>query len=293
MHDDATPGHDVPNSPKRILLERGLRPRKRFGQNFLVDPRFAAQVASAVPADAFVIEIGAGTGSLTAALAQHARATLALEIDRDLVGILETRFAADPKVRVTCADALDFDLRGALERERSPRALCGNLPYYITTPLIERALDAIEWWDCGVFMVQREYAKRLAATPGSPDYGSLTVFVAVDCTVEKLFDIGAAGFYPQPDVSSSVVRLTPRRPRPALDGAARRVLTRTVRAAFAQRRKTLSNCISAAAPQSDRGAIDEAIRAAGLDPGVRGERLTLDDFMRLADRLAAASIELR
>ena len=286
-HDEAPP----PQSPKRILVERGLRPRKRFGQNFLVDPRFAQAVAGALPPQAFVVEIGAGTGSLTVALAESARHVTALEIDRDLVQLLRERFAKQPNVSIHETDALQYDFRTALAEEAAPRAVCGNLPYYITTPLIERVLEAADSWEAAVLMVQREYAKRLVAAPGSADYGSLTVFVAYFCQAEKLCDIGPAGFYPAPEVSSSVVRLTPKRDR-ALPAADEARLLRLIRAAFAQRRKTLSNCIVAAAPASDRAVVNGAIRSAGLDPGVRGERLSLSDFTRLAAALSAADVDI-
>jgi len=271
---------------------RGLRPRKRFGQNFLVDPRFAQRVASGVPDDAFVIEIGAGTGSLTAALAEHARAVIALELDRDLVEVLRERFASQTNVDVRECDALDFDFRGALALARPPRAICANLPYYITTPLVERIVTCADVWETTVLMVQREYARRLAARPGTPDYGSLTVYVAYYCDVEKLFDVGAAGFYPAPTVASSVVRLTPRANRTA-GVADESLLLKTVRAAFSQRRKTLANCIAAsAADGAGKASIEASIRSAGLDPSIRGERLALDDFRRLANALFENHIAL-
>jgi len=288
MPDDAEPYL----SPKQLLVSRGLRPRKRFGQNFLVDPRFARRVADAVPHGAFVVEIGAGTGSLTAALSQRARKTIALELDRDLVGLLRERFAAESTVAIVDADALTFDLRGAFAGEAPPRALCGNLPYYITTPLIERVVDVADAWESAILMVQREYARRLTASPGTPEYSSLTVFVGYHCAVEKLFDVGAAGFYPPPTIASSVVRFTPRsdRARGVTDEA---LLLRTIRAAFAQRRKTLVNCLTAAsAGGSARETIETAVRTAQLEPEIRGERLTLDDFRRLANALAKAGVRL-
>jgi 16S rRNA (adenine1518-N6/adenine1519-N6)-dimethyltransferase len=281
------------HSPKATLDERGLRPRKRFGQNFLVDPRFAARVADAVPRDAFVIEIGGGTGTLTDALAGHARSLVVLEIDRDLAGVLRDRFKADaPRVTIVEADAAEFDFAGALRAQRPPRAICGNLPYNITTPLIERIVASTDAWETAVLMVQREYGRRLAARPGSTDYGSLTVFVGYFCTVEKLFDVGAAGFYPAPSVASTVVRLTPRLERAAAvtdEG----LLLRLIRAAFAQRRKTLANCVLARArATASKPDIDAAIRAAGIDERERGERLDLPAFIRLANRLAASGIEV-
>jgi 16S rRNA (adenine1518-N6/adenine1519-N6)-dimethyltransferase len=280
-------------SPKRTLLDRGLRPRKRFGQNFLVDARFAARVASAVPAGAFVIEIGGGTGSLTTALAQDARATVVLEIDRDLAAVLRERFA-DPSasIEIREADALEYDFGATLRAQSAPRAICGNLPYYITTPLFERIVQTSDAWEVAVLMVQREYAKRLVAAPGTPEYGSLTAFVGYYCVAEKLFDVGAGGFYPPPAVASSVVRLTPR-PDRAVGVRDENLLLRVIRAAFAQRRKTLANCIEARASESGvRAAVVTAIRDAGLNPSVRGERLSLEDFKRLANALSEAGISL-
>lgn len=278
-------------SPKRILTARGLRPRKRFGQNFLVDPRFAERVAGALPEEAFVIEIGAGTGSLTHALAARSRRVVALEIDRDLVAALRERFTETKNVDVREADALAFPFGDELAAQAPPRALCGNLPYYITTPLVERMVESSDRWETAVLMVQREYAQRLAARPGTPDYGSLTLYVGYHCAVEKLFDVGAAGFYPAPSVASSVVRLTPRSNR-AAGITDERLLLRSIRAAFAQRRKTLANCLAARAPEAQRGAIESAIRAAGLDPAIRGERLALDDIRRLANALSDGGIAL-
>lgn len=275
-----------------MLDARGLRPRKRFGQNFLVDPHVAERIASAVPEKAFVVEIGAGTGALTAALAGRARTTIALEIDRDLVSLLRERFASDHRVDVRECDARTFDFEATLAAQSAPRTICGNLPYYITTPLIERILACINVWDCAILTVQREYARRLTARSTTPEYGSLTVFVAYYCTVEKLFEIGAAGFYPAPAVASTAIRLVPR-PNRSAGVADEGLLLRTIRVAFAQRRKTLANCLVARAPaQPGRDAVEKAIRNAKLDPTVRGERLNLDDFRRLANALSDAGIDI-
>lgn len=290
---------DLYSSPKRLLAGHGLHVRKRLGQNFLVDPRFAARVADAIPADSFVVEIGAGTGSLTAALAARARKVSTLEIDRGLASIVKERFSSTKNVDLIECDALTFDFEGALRAERAPRAICGNLPYYITTPLIEKIIDAADVWESAVLMVQREYARRLTASPGTPDYASLTAFVGYHCAVEKVFDVGSAGFYPAPSVASTVVRLTPRvdRARGVLD---ERILFRTIRAAFAQRRKTLANCIASAARSKTgvddaaqlRRDVETAIETAGLRPQVRGERLSLADFKLLANALVTAHIDI-
>lgn len=278
---------DEYGSPKRILEARGLRPRKRFGQNFLVDPRFAARIADALPAQAYVIEIGAGTGALTAALLARARRVDAFEIDRGLVEVLRERFAGeDDRIRIVAADALEADFAARLKRHARPRAICGNLPYSITTPLLERIIAAAPAWDAAVVMVQREYAKRMTARPGTSDYSSLTVFVTHFCDVEHLFDAGASGFYPAPAVASSVIRLRPRTAT-GQEPADRKTFLWIVRAAFAQRRKTLANSIASQTDGLSREDVERAAQRAGLAPGIRGEKLAHDDFVRLAEALRA------
>lgn len=276
------------SSPKRILEARHLRPRKRFGQNFLLDPKVADRIARALPPQSHVVEIGGGTGALTAALLQHARSVTTLEIDRDLWLVLQERFASEgSRLQVLSSDVLDFDLQSELRSHAAPRAVCGNLPYYITTPIIERLFEASGWWDCAVLMVQHEYARRLAARPGSSHYGSLSVYAAYFANVEKLFDVGAAGFYPAPDVASSVVRLTPRTERARLVSNENSLLW-LIRAAFAHRRKTFVNSVLAATQRGNatlRKELESALQSRGLTTNVRGERLSLADFCALADHI--------
>ncbi|MBC5823808.1 MAG: ribosomal RNA small subunit methyltransferase A [Candidatus Eremiobacteraeota bacterium] len=274
-------------SPKRILAARSLRPRRRFGQNFLIDDRFAARIACALPDDAFAIEIGGGTGTLTAALAERCRFVTSIEIDRDLAAILRERFADRANVAVIIADALTFDFCGELASQAPPRAVGGNLPYYLTTPLLERLLEASQMWESAVIMVQREYARRLAGAPGSKEFGSLSLFAGHYCTIEKLFDIGAAGLYPAPGVASSIVRLQPRADRNAgLRNEA--LLLWLIRAAFSHRRKMLANSVAAAIPFCDetlRHALQQALTISGLETSARAEMLSLDHYRRLANAL--------
>jgi 16S rRNA (adenine1518-N6/adenine1519-N6)-dimethyltransferase len=275
-------------SPKRLLDSRGLQPRKRFGQNFLLDARLAARVASAIPAGATIVEIGGGIGSLTVALQERARSLTVLEIDRDLVPILIERFAGDAKVEIRECDALEFDFAAHLRAAPAPRAVCGNLPYNITTPLIERILACTDTWDLSVLMVQREYAQRLTAAPGTPEYGSLTVFVGYRCQTRKLVDVGAGGFYPPPAVASSVVVLEPHAastPR-AIDEPLFFALTR---ASFAQRRKMVANSIASALrlESAGRQQLTAALESAGINGRTRAERLDVGEYIRLADALHA------
>jgi len=141
-------------SPKQLLDERNLRPRKRFGQNFLTDPAVAERIARQLPASAGVIEIGGGTGTLTAALARTAQQLLVLEIDRDLAALLRDRFSSHAgTIRILSADALTLDYIAELEALPTPRAIVGNLPYYVTTPLLEKILATARLWGCAILMV--------------------------------------------------------------------------------------------------------------------------------------------
>ncbi|MBV8262629.1 MAG: ribosomal RNA small subunit methyltransferase A [Candidatus Eremiobacteraeota bacterium] len=275
------------SSPKQLLDARHLRPRKRFGQNFLTDPRVASRIAAALPHDGFVIEIGGGTGTLSAALASIARELVVVEIDRDLSVILRDRFDDAPNVRILTKNILELDLSQMLAVSEPPRAVCGNLPYYITTPILEQLLQAAGIWQCSVLMVQREYAQRLVARAGTPAYGSLSVYASYFADIEKLFDVGAAGFYPNPQVRSSVVRLSPK-PKRAAAVRDEALLLWLIRAAFRHRRKTLVNSLLEALPEQQRDAragIEGVLAELGHDRHVRGERLTLAEFCRLADTL--------
>jgi len=278
--------HTYP-SPKQILDARHLRPRKRFGQNFLTDPRVAERIAATVPEGSFVVEIGGGTGTLSQALVRVSRRLIILEIDRDLSLVLRDRFADVRSVHVVTEDVLRFDFMATLGVQAPPRAVCGNLPYYITTPILERLLAASAVWECALLMVQREYARRLIARPGTSDYGSLSVYAAYFADVEKLFDIGASGFYPTPDVASTVLRLRPRSSgRPLVRDE--EALLWLVRAAFRHRRKTLVNSLTqdlATPAPKLRAGIEESLVGLGHTAQVRGERLSLADFCALADTL--------
>lgn len=280
-------------SPKQLLSSRRLRPRKRFGQNFLTDPRVAARIAQLLPAGAHLIEIGGGTGTLTAALAARGASVTCLEIDRDLCAVLRERFdPLAPAVSIENQDALTYDYRADVRAHERPSAICGNLPYYITTPLLERILELGDVMDCAAIMVQREYAQRLTAKPTTADYSSLTVFANYFSDVERAFDVGAAGFYPPPLVASSVIRLTPRKQRLCAPETEASFL-RLVRAAFAHRRKTLINSVVAQSPGETaelRKNVRDALLEIGLSQTIRAERLSLTDFCRLAEELVRRGV---
>jgi 16S rRNA (adenine1518-N6/adenine1519-N6)-dimethyltransferase len=273
------------------LRPLGFSFSKARGQNFLTDPdvprrmvghvrELAAEQTPAAPRP--VLEIGPGFGALTEPLLDAADPLVAVEVDRRLAAVLEARYAGRGNFTLLCADALKLDL-DALARERfagGTPLVAANLPYAITSPLLE-ALVRAESYRAMVLMVQREVALRLAAGPGTADYGSFTVFVRVFCDCRILFDVPPEAFVPRPAVSSSVIQLT-RRDKPLVEPERQNLFFRIVRASFAQRRKTLRNALSAAWPALGADNMALRIQAAGVDPNARGETLGIEEFARLS-----------
>ena len=273
--------------PKALLEQFGYRPKKRLGQNFLMDAAAASRIADLVvedsPRESFrILEIGPGTGALTQALLNVHDDVSALDIDPDMVRILRSREELRG-ARIIEADALTFDYaQFAADR---PWRVTGNLPYNVATPLIMQFVEMRSGPQCLIVMVQKEVADRFAAKPGTPAYGSLSVAVQYAMRVEKAFTLKPGAFYPRPKIDSTVVRLT-RRPEPAVNVRDEHRFLQVVRAAFAYRRKTLANSVSLALGVP-RGTIAQALQQSGLDTEIRGEQLGLTDFARLADHLPA------
>jgi 16S rRNA (adenine1518-N6/adenine1519-N6)-dimethyltransferase len=252
------------------------QPRKRFGQNFLVDPHYVGRIIDAIapqPGDNLV-EIGPGLAALTRALVDRAGHLTAVEIDRDLAARLAEEFGPD-RLTLHVADALAFDFAtlGAGLR------VVGNLPYNISTPLLFHLAQYEDTLTDLHVMLQKEVVARMTAAPGTADYGRLTVMLQAKFAVRRLFVVPPGAFRPAPSVDSAIARLVPLR-------AAKPVITdpdlfaRVVGAAFGQRRKTMRNALSEIGDAA-------AISAAGIDPAARGETLAVDDFVRLANALAA------
>lgn len=256
------------------LLATPHRARKRFGQHFLHDDGVIERILRVINPQAGerLVEIGPGLGALTRPLLQRCGRLDVIEIDRDVVPLLSELCAGLGELRIHQADALRFDY-STLATDNAPLRLIGNLPYNISTPLLFHLLAASSQIHDMHFMLQKEVVDRLTAAPGSADYGRLTVTVAARAQAESLFEVGSGAFRPPPRVVSAVVRITPRpAPFPIHDLA---TFDRVVTAAFGQRRKTLTNAL--------RGVLDaDNIRAAGIDPGLRAERLAPADFARLA-----------
>ena len=254
-------------------------PRKRFGQHFLKDASILAAIVEALaprPGQA-VVEIGPGLGALTAPLLQRVDRLLAVEIDRDLVARLRARFPPERLV-LHEADVLAFDFR-ALASDARLR-LVGNLPYNISSPLLIRLLDFRDCIEDLHFMLQKEVVQRIAARPGTSDYGRLTVMMQAFHEVEHLFDVPPQAFDPPPRVDSAVLRMMPRRAPLARDPKA---LGRVVAVAFGQRRKMIRGTLL---PWLRQQGIDPDDPGFGLVPTARPEEIAVERYGALADRLA-------
>ena len=278
-----------PAELKALLERHGFRFSKALGQNFLIEPSVPRRIAEASGADesTLALEVGPGVGCLTSELALRAKKVVAIELDNALRGVLAETLGGLENVEIVWGDAAKLDL-AALVRERAGAlrpVVCANLPYSVTTPLLAAFIEA-GCFERMTVMIQREVAQRLAAAPGTKDYGAFTVFVNWHCEVKRLFDVPPECFMPRPRVTSSVAALTPRAEPPCAvrDEA---LMFRCVRAAFSQRRKTLSNALSNGLGGFERAEVLAALDAAGIDPRSRGETLSGADFARLSDALAS------
>jgi 16S rRNA (adenine1518-N6/adenine1519-N6)-dimethyltransferase len=266
-----------------------LRAKKRLGQNFLVDETYARRVVGAFAprADETVVEIGAGRGALTALLLESGARVVAVEFDRELVPLLRERFARRENFALVEADALDVDFCAAVEPASSARVVA-NLPYNISTAILQRLLEQRRCVSEMVLMLQREVVERITAPHGSAERGYLTVLVEAFCDAEALFDVPPGAFRPVPKVWSTVARLRVRASVAAdLD---ERLFLRTVSAGFAQKRKTIFNNLRAA-PGDLRSLVEAAggaaslLEAASVDPQRRAEALTLAEWAALTRAL--------
>lgn len=273
----------------RALLGRhGFHFSKSMGQNFLIDPAVPADIAAASQADKHcgVVEIGPGVGCLTAELAGRAGKVLSIELDKKLLPVLAETMAPFDNVEIIPGDALRLDLEAlAAEKLQGLRPLvCANLPYNITTPVLTRLVET-PCFESITVLLQKEVAQRLAAVQGSGGGGAFTLWFQYHMETEVLFDVPRAKFFPAPKVDSAVLRCV-RRERPAVETEDEAFFFRVVRGAFLLRRKTLVNSLSAALPEWGKERVQAAMETCGLSLTVRGEKLTLEDFARLAAALA-------
>ncbi|MEQ2455064.1 16S rRNA (adenine(1518)-N(6)/adenine(1519)-N(6))-dimethyltransferase RsmA [Flavonifractor hominis] len=273
---------------KALLGRHGFRFSKSMGQNFLIEGWVPRDIAEASGAEAHcgVLEIGPGIGPLTVQLAQRAGRVAAIELDKALLPILAETLAPYDNVSVIPGDAMKLDL-AALVNEQFPGLTpiaCANLPYNITTPVITALIEANCFASITV-MIQREVALRICAAPGTSDYGAFSLFCQYHTQPEFLFEVPPECFLPAPKVTSAVIRLVPR-PEPPQDLVEESFFFQVVKASFAQRRKTLLNGLSAAfGSRLDKDVLRSILEDCGLPADVRGERLGIPEFARLAATL--------
>ena len=273
----------------RSLLERhGFRFSKKLGQNFLINPSVCPRMAEACGCtpETGVLEIGPGFGVLTRELSLRAGKVVAIELDDRLPPVLAETLAGRDNVEIVSGDCMKLAL-AALLREKfgdRPGAVCANLPYYSTSPILMNLLESRLPVTGITVMVQKEAAQRLCARPGTREAGAVTLAVQYYAQAETLFSVSRGSFMPAPNVDSAVIRLTVRREPPCAVQDEKRMF-RLIRAGFGQRRKTLPNSLSAAG--FSREAILAALAASGIAPTARAEELTLEQFAALSDCLQA------
>lgn len=273
-----------PSVARRIVDEHGFRLRKSLGQNFLIDENTLQRIVEAVELTStdHVLEIGPGLGTMTQALAARAADVTSIEIDKMLIPILRETLTAYPNTRVVHADALKVDLC-ELYPSGDTIKVAANLPYYITTPLILKLLTSPVPWSLMVFLVQKEVGDRLLASPGSDEYGHLSVFAQALGEVELVAKVPRTVFMPPPAVESVVMRI---RHRPDHGIADRNWFELTNRAIFGQRRKTLSKALTTSPHwQISADTVTNVLASLGIDPKRRGETLTVREIIALSNAL--------
>lgn len=270
----------------RILLARyGLRAKKQFGQNFLVSERALRAIADAtVTSDSdWIVEVGAGLGTLTARLVELVTAgkVIALEQDPDMIRVLQAELGTVDDLQIEQVDALRYDLKMAARWAGDAITVCGNLPYHIASQILFKVIEARDVVRRAVVMVQKEMADRLLASPGTKEYGALGILISTYADLRAVIKLGAGAFVPPPKIDSTVVSVVPlAQPRAAI--ADHKHYANVVHAAFEQRRKTLRNALRAKFADRD---VDAALTRAGIDGQRRGETLSIPEFARVAAEL--------
>ena len=278
---------------KPLLAEHGFHFSKAKGQNFLIAPWVPQSIAEEAGVDetAGVLEIGPGIGPLTQQLCLRAKKVCAVDLDERLEPILDITVGEFDNLEIIWNDILKLDIPALVAGEfpgLRPMA-CANLPYYITSPILSVLLEA-DCFDSVTVMVQKEVAQRIAAEPGSADYSAFTVFCQYYAEPTLLFDVPAHCFMPQPKVTSAVIQLQVRKERNwgAMDEG---IFFRTVKASFAMRRKKLSNGLASGFPELGKQGAAEVIEAAGFDANVRGETLSIPDFVKIANEIVKRRVK--
>ncbi len=277
-----------PKTIRQVMDMFGLNFKKEFGQNFLTDNMTVEDIADACndDKDITVVEIGPGIGCMTRELCERYSRVIAFEIDTGLIPVLKYTLDGYKNVTVINEDVMKADLASILAPyfEMGKVAVCANLPYYITTPILMKLIESKLPFDSITVMVQTEVAERLAAGAGGKNCGAITAAIDYYGHAEMLFTVSADRFMPPPKVNSSVVRIDLWKDKPIkpIDEA---LFCRTVKAAFEQRRKTLPNSLATGFPEISKERLSEIIVSCGHRADIRGEKLTVADFCALSDAI--------
>ncbi len=276
-----------PTQLKNVLSAYGFSFSKSLGQNFLIDENVLNKIieGSQINGEWGALEIGPGAGTLTRALAENSKKTVAVEIDKRLLPLLEYTLNDFKNTKVINADVMEVDLNALITEEFGdmPVAVCANLPYYITTPIIMKVLEECQRVKSMTVMIQKEVAMRMVASPGGKDYGALSVAVQFYTKPKIVCHAEPHCFMPQPKVASTVVSLEVL-DKPSVDVSNKKLFFNIVKSAFGQRRKTLLNALSKSPYISvEKEVIVSAIENAGLAPDIRGEKLSLEEFAKITD----------
>ena len=292
---------------KALMAVYGIAPRKKYGQNFLIDEGVLEEIVAAAGVDdgATVLEIGPGIGALTRVLASHASKVVAVEIDEGLIPVLKGTVGGCPNVTVINDDIMKTDLNALYEEYGAVSVkdtgngepalaedsdnhgrfhIVANLPYYITTPVVMKLLEHADIISDITIMIQKEVAERMQATPGGKEYGALSLYVQYYADPQIVCHVPARCFYPAPEVDSVVIRLASRL-KPPVKVQDTDLMFKLIRGSFNMRRKTLVNAILGAGLGFSREQIEQALEAMGKSATVRGETFTLEDFAALTDHL--------
>ncbi len=275
---------------RQTLQREKLAPKKKLGQNFLVHEHTARRIAHAagLTINDTVLEVGVGLGALTKPLAEISKKVIGLEADSGIIRLHEEQQNLPANVEVRHTDALKTNLKQLAEETEGKLKIVANLPYSISTPFIFKLIENSEWIEYAVVMLQKEVAERLAAKPGTKEYGAPTVLLADCASVHPVMNVKPAEFHPRPKVDSMVIKIifspTPERVK-QLEPHNKKLLRRIVNAAFNQRRKTLLNALSNIFFTKDKQKLATLIETAGIEPTIRAERLQVEDYVSLTNAI--------
>lgn len=281
--------YSLADATREAMKKFDIRASKKYGQNFLIDKTVLEKIleTSDIDKDSMVLEIGPGLGTLTRQLCERAAKVLAVEIDKDLIKALNINMSSYSNFKLINDDIMKLDLKELLKENfgNNKAKVVANLPYYITSPIIMKLLEERLNLLSITLMVQKEVAERITASPGSKDYGVLTLSVQYYAIPELAAIVPAEAFMPVPGVDSAVIHMKVREKAPvSLEDEY--LFFRVIKGAFAQRRKTILNALSGSDLKLDKIKIEEALSSCGIDPKRRGETLSMDEFAELSNKIS-------